>query len=289
MSAQLLAALRADQYLNVDVKLLNGWDRISTHSYRNATPVAQPFPFFLFAPGLGMSRASYTTLAEELASRGIIVAMADHPYCGLSVYPDGKLRAYTAIKRKAEELVQDIADDQSFLLQELSKATPFGLKIDWSRVVVGGHSIGGAAALQTGRGNATIKGAIDLDGDVWGDVEASGTRKPFLTLLNRPGLPVQIPLGMQKERTEEWESVLAKSDVTARVITIGPAYHFTFSDVPFLLPLRVLRESGATMDPMRSRSVIARLIESYIKSDRGKFDKVAASIDEAQVLLRKDR
>ncbi len=130
---------------------------------------------------------------------------------------------------------------------------------------VGGHSIGGAAALQTGRTDKRIQNAIDLDGDVWGDVEKSGTRKPFLVLLNRPGSEVKIPKKMGDERLDEWRGVLAKSSVGGTVLTLGPAYHFTFSDIPFLLPPDILKASGATLVPMQGRNAIANAMEAWIK------------------------
>ncbi len=123
MSRATLGAIRADQYLNVDVSLLDGWDRIATHSYPGTAGVNRKCPLLLFSPGVGMSRASYTTIAEELASRGIIVGIADHPYCGLSIYPDGNLRSYMAARSKPEAKVIDISRDQSFILTSLQKSS----------------------------------------------------------------------------------------------------------------------------------------------------------------------
>ncbi len=287
MSSALLKALRDDTYLNVDVKLLDGWDVLKTHSYPLAAPVARKFPLLIFSPGLGMSRASYTILAEELASRGIITAIADHPYCGLTILPDGHLRSYMAVKSKPEEKVRFMAADQSFLLSELGKQTPLHFKIDWRRVSVGGHSIGGAAGLQTGRGDARIASSIDLDGDVWGDVERAGARKPFLVLLNSPGSPVTIPAKMKNERTNEWVGVFAKSPVHATAITVGPAYHLTFSDIPFLMPPELLRASGATLDATRGRNVIADLIQAYIEGGQTRVEEKAKQLPETRIILRK--
>ncbi len=287
MSAALLRALKDDTYLNVDAKLLDGWDALKTHSFPLAAPVTRKFPLFIFAPGMGMSSASYTTLAEELASRGIITAIADHPYCGLTIFPDGHLRSYMAVKSKPEEKVRLMATDQSFLLSELEKQPPVHFKIDWRRVSVGGHSIGGAAGLQTGRGDARIASSIDLDGDVWGDVERAGARKPFLVLLNSPGSQVTIPAKMKNERMDEWVGVFAKSPVRASAITVGPAYHLTFSDVPFLLPAELLRASGATLDATRGRNVIADLIQAYIEGGQKRVEAKAKQLPETSIMLRK--
>ncbi len=287
MSVALLRALKDDTYLNVDGKMLDGWDKLKTHSFPLVAPVARKFPLFMFAPGMGMSRASYTTLAEELASRGIITAIADHPYCGLTIFPDGHLRSYMAVKSKPEDKVRLMAADQSFLLTELGKQIPMHLRIDWRRVSVGGHSIGGAAGLQTGRGDARIASSIDLDGDVWGDVERAGARKPFLVLLNSPGLQVTIPEKMKNERRGEWVGVFAKSPVRATAITVGPAYHLTFSDIPFLMPPDLLRASGATLDAERGRNVIADLIQAYIEGGQTRVEARAKHLPETKIILRK--
>jgi pimeloyl-ACP methyl ester carboxylesterase len=264
MSSDLLEALRADKYLNIDVVMLNGWEKIRTHSFLNAKAFMTLCPLLLFSPGMGMSRASYTTIAEQLASDGILVCIIDHPYCGLSIYSDGKLRSYLSLKTKPEEMVRMMSADQSFLISALSKNEITNIKFNSHKIFVGGHSIGGAAALHTGRNDSRVAGCIDLDGDVWGEVEKFGTRKPFVTLLNEPGPPIKVSQKMREERRDEWTGVLGKSPKSAVVLTLRPTYHFTFSDIPFLLPASELQSSGATLAPLRGRDTICGVIGTYM-------------------------
>ena len=122
--------------------------------------------------------------------------------------------------------------------------------------------------MQAGRADSRFRGVIDLDGDVWGDVEAKGTHKPFLVLLNEPGPPVHIPPKMANERAGEWRSVLAKSRGLGSVLTVGPAYHFSFTDAPFLLTHAELGKNGATLDAALGRTVITSLILRFIATGK---------------------
>lgn len=161
------------------------------------------FPLILFSPGLGNSRLLYTTIVQEVARNGYIVASIDHPYDAQVVeFPDGRLvfdpdfnltgtpeDILALITKNVAVRVQDV----SFLLDELSSPSaqhPF--KIDTKNVVMFGHSLGGTTAASAMVNETRIAGGLNFDGDFYGAIAANGSivRKPFLFFeAARPGVP----------------------------------------------------------------------------------------------------
>ena len=60
---------------------------MQTHAVANAMPSAAPalFPVLVFSPGGGALPALYTSLCEDLASHGYLIAAIDHPYDDIAV------------------------------------------------------------------------------------------------------------------------------------------------------------------------------------------------------------
>ncbi|NEC19255.1 hypothetical protein G3I50_13440, partial [Streptomyces parvus] len=105
--ARTVSAALAD-YTGVPGFLLDGLPRARSHAVPGA-PVADGggrFPVVVFSPGLGGVRTQNTAWAEELASRGYVVAAVDHPYDSAAVVlSDGRtLRTrVTATGDRAED------------------------------------------------------------------------------------------------------------------------------------------------------------------------------------------
>jgi hypothetical protein len=212
-----------------------------------------------------VSRASYTALCQELASRGYIVAAIDHPYCGITVLPTGKTNSFESDPNPDPiDKVTQIALDQDFVANWLESKSE--LHIDKQRVGAFGHSIGGAGALQSGRQFKRFKGVADLDGDVWGDVETKGTLTKFLILLNEPAPPIKIPEKMRQVRDDEWNQVLAASHGLGVVVKLHGMFHLSFTDLPFLAPREYFIKNGADIDPTRGLIQIADLLDGFFRS-----------------------
>jgi predicted dienelactone hydrolase len=233
-------------YIGVPGFLLDGVPRARTHSAFNA-PVADGagrFPVVMFSPGLGGVRTQNTSWAEELASRGYVVAALDHPYDSAAVVlADGRTVrtkvAATGDPNKDEQLAAGWtrvrAADLSFVLTQLGRldrgevAGPLTERLDTGRVAVAGHSLGGAAALQAARQDRRFKAVINLDGYPHGPTPSS-IHQPVLALTQAIGPetdPDYIPRLTQ---------VLKLSTATSYRLTIPGAAHLTFTDAPLYLP-----------------------------------------------------
>lgn len=272
ISPAAFAAMKKEQYLNLKPEVLESWQNIKTHSGLKA-PLAkgsERFPLLLFSPGFGMARANYTSILEELASYGYILAAIDHPYTGLTVLPDGRVLSSTEDFRGpggAAERVESMAQDALFVLDALlnKKAGSGRLagRIDSQKVGMLGHSLGGAAALEVCRISDRFKACADLDGSVWGKVEEEGVNRPFLVVLNVPAESYRPPEAMRKQRDEEWAAVVSKKKTKAYIVKLEGTFHLSFSDLPFIVPVDLLKKNGADLMPQRGHEIVTGVLREF--------------------------
>ncbi|CAM5235410.1 alpha/beta hydrolase [Streptomyces californicus] len=175
-----------------------------THARTAAAPAPGRFPLVVLSPGFGTPRATLTGLAEELASRGYVVASADHPYetTGMEL-PDGRVllcAACDAVDAQPDEagrrkvlaaVSTGRAADVSFLLDRLTGPRPawrHARTIEPHRIGMAGHSIGGNAAASTMAADRRVDAGVNMDGMFFDPVSARGLGgRPFLMLGTEPG------------------------------------------------------------------------------------------------------
>jgi dienelactone hydrolase len=176
-------------------------DRVLTNASAGS-PIEDggPFPLVLLEHGSGVVPATYTILAEELASHGFVVAATNHPPDSLiAVFPDGhevKSKPYwpenadrrtqgIAIGRFAEDVL--VADVQFVLdkLQEMNSRNAFWHgHLNMSKIGIVGHSMGGTTAALATKEERRISAGINLDGSTFpgmnNDVRPIELNKPLL-------------------------------------------------------------------------------------------------------------
>ncbi|MFF0214401.1 alpha/beta hydrolase family protein [Streptomyces vinaceus] len=154
--------------------------------------MAGRYPLIVLSPGFTVPRATLTSLAEELASRGHVVAAVDHAYeTSGTAFPGGRVLTCPACEKADSEegaglVTENRARDVSFLLDRLTGRHPAwkdaGL-IDPGRIAMAGHSIGGSAAVAAMATDPRIRAGIDMDGGVFSPVPAGGLgSRPFMML-----------------------------------------------------------------------------------------------------------
>ncbi len=287
----LLDSMVERRYLELTEQEMRGWASIRLSARRNADPATAPsktgWPVIIFSHGVGVARANYSALVQELASHGYIVLAIDHPIGGFALDPNGRLLTpgidslhYTG--EPLAKLVLDWTGDAAFVLRSFgariapSAGRQSALVLDTARVGMLGHSLGGAAALQACHTLETVRACVDMDGDVFGEVEELGVGKPFLILLSEPDHGRRPPprdsaesaqraafAKMGRERDSSWAAIRAFTPkVESYVIKLLGTGHFSFSDAPFQIQ-RQLRHVGATLAPLAMHERIAGSIESF--------------------------
>ncbi|KFA60133.1 hypothetical protein S40285_09596 [Stachybotrys chlorohalonatus IBT 40285] len=163
----------------------------------NVTQSDAEFPVILFGPGLGTTRLFYAAQAKELASHGYFVITVDYPYETFYVeFPDGTSIYGIADVGEPTRWSQIRADDMIYILDSLdSIASDLPIRIDASKVLQYGHSLGGNTAALTALRDKRILGALNIDGDIHGPVLEQGLDTPYVFLsqqvfnYTRPGFP----------------------------------------------------------------------------------------------------
>ena len=222
------------------------------HSYADVPVAVGRFPVVVLEPGLGLAAPQYTTLAEDLASHGYLVAGVTPTYSAnltvlngqtVSATEAGKPSATDAANEHAGEAqaVDDrlvavwAADDQFAATQvaALNTSGRFAGHVNASTIVYAGHSFGGAAALEACRTDSHCVGAADLDGTQYGPVVHTGLAKPMMLIGSQnsciTGTCQPADAGAQASR-DTAQTLLAASAGNVWCYQIKGTEHFNFSD-----------------------------------------------------------
>ncbi|HVQ90934.1 MAG TPA: alpha/beta hydrolase [Mycobacteriales bacterium] len=205
---------------------------IRTNSRVGARPAPGRFPLVVLSPGLGAPRYTLTSLAEDLASRGYVIAAVDHAYESVgTAFPGGRLLTCVLCAAETEDQLRQGAvgrgRDVSFVLDQLTgrhPAWPYAGLIDRSRIGMAGHSYGGASALSAMAGDRRIRAGANMDGAFHDPVAAAGLGgRPFLLLgtdaVHRPG-------GTDRSWDDTWPRLAGWK----RWLTVAGADHNSFTD-----------------------------------------------------------
>ena len=154
--------------------------RIATNSCLNAPVAVGAHPIVVVTPGFTGTSTDYTFLAEDLASRGYVVAAVDHTYEAVAVeFPDGRLAKgvfgssltdYTRSDVSALTFAVSVRTaDLRFVADQLTAMNggnhgAFAGKLDTSHMALLGHSLGGLTALRGAQSDTRFRAAISLDG-----------------------------------------------------------------------------------------------------------------------------
>ena len=198
------------------------------------------YPLVVFSPGGGAPRFFYSTILEDLARQGFVVAAIDHPHDALIVeFPDGEavIGLNKSLTRAELELMVKVrAQDVSFVIDELGKqcSQRRGL-INITNVVAVGHSLGGATAAEATLNDTRIKAGMNIDGILFGSMERPTTimLKPFLQFAS--AATAGEPYG-QWDR--EWQRLVGWK----LELVLSGAAHSTFTDFPLIAEAYDLRE-----------------------------------------------
>jgi dienelactone hydrolase len=218
------------------------------------------FPVLLFEPGWGMLPFFYTTLIEDLASRGYIVAGIIPTYfTHYNVFSNGRV-SHTFKSAHANASLPFWTGDLIFTLNQLEKLNSdtkgqFHERLDFTRVGAFGHSFGGAASVQVAKADPRVRAALNLDGTLVGDVVESGLSKPFLMFDHpHPG-----------ETNYHRDAVVFRDAKPAyRLILAGSTHSFSadFGFLPFI-PTSAKKAGSGTIDPARALTITKAYVEAF--------------------------
>ncbi len=239
-----------------------------THAISDAEPAGRRhgLPLVVLSPGFRKPRATLTSVAEDLASRGYVVAGIDHTYENVATtFPDGRVATCAACEVDHdrafwEKLVTGRAADVSFVLDELTGPRPKwkGARlIDPRRIAMAGHSVGGASTSTAMLADPRIRAGIDIDGATDVPIPDSGLARPFL-FLGRQSAYTPGGGGPAVTWERDWEHLTGWK----RWLVVAGAEHASFTDVG-LLAEQLGLDIGATLPAARTSQITRRYTRAF--------------------------
>jgi predicted dienelactone hydrolase len=235
--------------------------RISTRVH--ARPVPGRHPLVVLSPGFSVSRHTLTMLAEELASRGYVVAAVDHAYESVGTdFPGGRLLTCVAceLAEGREELAgaaEGRAADISFVLDKLLRR--YAGLIDPARTGVAGHSLGGNAASTAMAADPRVDAGVNMDGTFFAPIPAGGLHgRPFLML----GTEAHHSPGSAEDETwdRDWQRL---EDSRRRWLTVAGSGHIGFSDLSVLAEQLGITDPDAPLSGARHGEIMRDYVAAF--------------------------
>lgn len=292
---------------------------IFSHAADGAPPANSPrrFPLVVFSHGLGGSTFQYTSLIEDLVSRGYVVAAIEHTGAvGVVVFPDGRIlvrhpdqppaglsadERFKWVSRQNSALMVEGARDVRFVLDRLTELNAgsrrdFALagRLDLTRVAAMGHSAGAEFAARACQLDARFKACVDLDGAMvpvaaLPEYSDGATMKQPLLFLEAyhpesqmGGSHAQIEEYFKKKEAQLRRTPAGSYDV---ILHTDGMIHASFEDLPLLAANGRVEETRKALQNLQ-------LAQSYIRAFLAKtldhahetvFDGTGASGSEAEV------
>ena len=145
---------------------------------------------------------------------------------------------------------------------------------DPNKIILVGHSLGGAASIMVSRTDPAISGCVNLDGSLTGNAKTDGFTQPLLMLIgdHQKGISeneqhleeeVREHAKFSRKSLDEYETLCRNSPHSEKIVIPG-AEHMDFSDKPFSDYLA--GEKGKTLaTAMRVHSIISRKVLKFLE------------------------
>ena len=246
---------------------------VLTSALLDASPLAGRFPLVVFSHGMNSARYFYTTLLQDLASHGFVVAAIDHPFWALTTAFDaGHGVALAASMASRDQLTSDqidgymedgvglMAEDQAFVAERLPALVPrLRHAVAGMPIGVAGHSMGGMAATLACMRFRVFAACASLDGLVWAregvtpiGEPANPVAKPFLLLTSSQFLPSDLSTAVARYR-RAWRE--------PRLCLVAGGRHNSASDLPRL------RGAGGTPEADRAAEAVRRAVVEFFRTE----------------------
>ncbi|NUR58660.1 MAG: alpha/beta hydrolase [Catenulispora sp.] len=245
---------------------------IATQAFTGAKAAPGRFPLVVLSPGLENPRATLTSLATDLTSRGFVVALIGHPgEDSGEQLADGSISPCVTCGDgpglpTVEQITASRGLDVKFVIDQLLDHHVWTLShlIDKHAIGMAGHSIGGAAAPVAMQDDPRIRAGVNMDGSFYPVVPAGALGgRPFMML------------GRAEDHTAggsdtTWGETWADLDGYKRWFAVDGASHASFTDVSILGQEVGIPNRGYPLDGLRGAKITRDYVAAFFnKTLRG--------------------
>ncbi|MEZ0108011.1 putative dienelactone hydrolase [Catenulispora sp. EB89] len=232
---------------------------VTTHAYDGARAVHGKYPLVVLSPGFENPRTTLTSLATELASHGYVVALVGHTYedsgetlANGQTPPCAICDGSSPTAPSPDQITASRAKDVSFVIDQLTHgdcAWRLSELIDKRSIGMAGHSIGGAATVDTMLSDPRVLAGVNLDGTFFPVPAAGKITRPYLMMSH----------GLQDPT---WIQTYANLGGYKRWLYVDGSDHATFTDIPILA-----QEAGLPgqppIDPLRGATITREYVTAF--------------------------
>ena len=263
--------------------LYSGLSHVRTWSAAGAriAPGGDSLPVVVIAPGRGVARHFYTSIAEDLASHGYFVIAVDSPHSGRVVYPDGRsippsasyripfeilTGPYEHVDEFFAEAAEFGAQDLAFALQrvaELNREDParrFTGRLELSRLGAFGHSLGGRIAGAAVAADSRFVAYASMEGVPPREPRQGGMDAAVLMMVSS-ALPDMAQPNIREIIPER------RNDVY--IATLSGFGHNSVTDLPLLEPDEYQYDVEPRLGLTVARRLLLAFFNQYIRQDSG--------------------
>ena len=232
--------------------------RLMSSAVKGAQPIKdKKFPLILFSHGDGGSTVQNLSQIEQLVSNGYMVVACDHTYnASITFDKEGTPILYKRNvtwdqqadyhrKYYTNQLVQYRYKDVAFVLEQLSKQelqekipNHYFSMIDFDKIGMMGHSMGGGTSYYALLNDNRIKAALALDGWFFAFSEETAkknTNKPFMHIGQEQFMDPKIVGDMHntEDGLENFRlyNFILQNNKPSYAVYIKNSLHYTFTDL----------------------------------------------------------
>jgi predicted dienelactone hydrolase len=242
-----------------------------TNAIKDAEPAGQNLPLVVLSPAFTEQASTLTSLAEDLASRGYVIAGIDHTYENYATtFPNGRVAECLACDSQTDpgfgtRVVQGRAADVSFVLDELPSKWDGSDLIDRSRIAMVGQSIGGASAIAAMLEDSRVRAGINMDGTMYARIPKSGFARPFLLMGAKEHTPGSR---LDNSWDRDWKLLTGWK----RWLVLPGAERQSFTDSPLLAGALGITPTHGVLPAARSaeltRTYVAAFLDHHLQGKR---------------------
>ena len=223
---------------------------------------------------------NYRSTLEKLASQGYTVLSVTHP----SSAKDPKWLTREQAVVGSDELAPVMANNIQYVVHEVRNGA-LNIPGDPNRIILMGHSLGGAASIMVSRSDQKISGCVNLDGGLKGSAKTGNAKtdevtQPLLMIVgdHEKRLRMELseleqnPKGKEKEiqdkkldiqDVQEWETLRRNSPNSYKQV-IPDAAHMYFTDQPFRYSSPEEITAKKVSDAMRAHSIVNQEVLRFL-------------------------